>query len=116
MDPKKIRQARQQKRLTQAKLADQIGVTPSQVSRFESGQRRIHLDEAQKIAKILGINVSEILDSRIAPAWKNAGMKISVLTIPEGRATVEYPANLTPQSREAVSDWLALIAKLAIRA
>jgi transcriptional regulator with XRE-family HTH domain len=116
MDPKRIRQAREQKHVTQAKLAEAIGVDPSQISRFESGTRRMHVDEARKIAEFLRIDPSEIAESRVAPAWKERGMKISVLTIPEGRATVEYPANLTPQSREAIHEWLGLIAKLAIRA
>jgi transcriptional regulator with XRE-family HTH domain len=116
MDLKRIRQVREQKHITQAKLAEAIGVTPGQISRFESGQRRLHVDEARKIAEFLRLDLSEIIESKTAPLWKERGMKISVLTIPEGRATVEYPANLTPQSREAVAEWLALIAKLAIRA
>lgn len=115
IDLNRIREARQQKRVSQAKLAQAIGVTPSQVSRFESGKRRIHLDEARKIADVLGLDLAEILRANVAPAWKQGGITTSLLTLPEGRAIVEYPGNLSPESRMAVKDWLELVAKLAVR-
>jgi len=41
-------------------LAEKIGLSVSQVSRFESGKRRPHVDEIRKIAAVLEVGVADI--------------------------------------------------------
>lgn len=110
-----IREARLREKVTQAELAALIGVAPSQMSRYEGGKRRIRLDEAQKIAEKLRISVAEILGTQETPAQREHGGILVTLPLPEGRAILEYPATLSPESREQLKEWLELIAKVTAR-
>ena len=116
MDLRRIKEARKRERLSQAELAQVVGVAPSQISRFENGFRRPHLDEAIKIAEKLKLELSDIIPPEdnlgIAIVRKGRGVRTS-LPLPEGQATIEYPATLSPNSRQALRAWLELMAKLA---
>ena len=116
MQPNPIREARKKQHISQLELAQVIGVAPSQMSRYESGQRRIRLDEARKIANKLRISVSDILgeDSPIGERTVSQGTLVT-LPLPEGRVILEFPADLSPESREALKSWLQLIATVAGR-
>lgn len=46
--------------MTLEALAEKIGLSVSQVSRFESGKRRPHVDEIRKIAAVLNVGVADI--------------------------------------------------------
>jgi transcriptional regulator with XRE-family HTH domain len=56
-----LREYRQRANLTQALLAERIGVTPACVSRWESGERRIDRDYIPTLASITGIDVMTLL-------------------------------------------------------
>jgi transcriptional regulator with XRE-family HTH domain len=108
---KLIVETRKRNRLTQADLARAVGVAPSQMSRFETGKRRPHLDEARKIAKELNLSLSEII---VNGETEPAHIVVASLPLPEGRAVVEYPDTLSSKSREALKQWLELIASIAV--
>lgn len=121
MDLKRIKTARKMEGLSQTALGAVAGVSGSQICRFEAGKRRLHLDEATKIAKRLKLDLSDIapeetmqttLQMPIRSARRN---QKTTLPLVEGTATVEYPATLSPRSREALKIWLGLMAKLAER-
>lgn len=57
----RIREVRQIKGLSQTELGQRIGYTKSSVSEWESGKKLISLDVLQKIARVLGQDVSFFL-------------------------------------------------------
>ena len=111
MDPKRIKEGRESLGLRQRELAAVAGVSPSQMSRVESGKRRLRLDEAEKIAAKL--NLPDIIDDA-APTRKASGKSAS-LPLPEGLASLEYPSTLSPESREELRQWLELISRMVVR-
>lgn len=113
MDPKQIKTARESYGLKQHELAVVAGISPSQMSRVEAGKRRLRLDEAEKIAAKLNLVASDITEeSRPTP---RKSYRSASLPLPEGLAILEYPADLSPQSREELKQWLELIAKIISR-
>ena len=55
--PKRITEERKKKRLNQAKLAENAGVTPGAISQIESGQRTPTIPVLSRIAKELGVSI-----------------------------------------------------------
>lgn len=58
----KIKQYREQKRLSQKDFAEKIGVSNSRVSNWENGLNRPDCDLLRKICGVLCISPSELLD------------------------------------------------------
>jgi transcriptional regulator with XRE-family HTH domain len=56
---RRVRAFRQQKGLSQEKLADQLGVTFQQVQKYEKGTNRIAAGRLQRIAEILEVPIME---------------------------------------------------------
>lgn len=57
----RLREIRKEQRITQKELAEKIGVKQDIVSRYESGERRLSLETAIKIAHALGCTVEELM-------------------------------------------------------
>ena len=57
----KLISQRSEKNLTQQQLADAIGITPSQISRYESGQAKPRKTVLIKLAKALGVEPEALL-------------------------------------------------------
>jgi len=57
---RKIQKIRQEKDLTQEKLAEKVGVSTTWIGYIETGYRRPNLKMIYKIARALGINVKDI--------------------------------------------------------
>lgn len=58
----RIRKARKGKgKMTQAELAERIGVHEMTVRRWEAGERTPDVDSLQKISGVLGVSVSDLL-------------------------------------------------------
>ena len=51
-----LRKARLAKKLSQKELADELGVTTATISRYESGERKLPVETAKRIAEILGVD------------------------------------------------------------
>jgi transcriptional regulator with XRE-family HTH domain len=127
-----IREARKKHRLSQGKLAAEIGISAAQISRIESGKRRARLDEAIKIAQLLGLTADEIVNEGPPPSPvaehirphvpRGRGSKVPPnlyitttkfhLPFPEGKATLEIPDTLSVRSYGALKVWLELIAQM----
>lgn len=56
-----IKDIRTKRNLTQGQLADKIGQTQANVSRYENGERKLDLETAAKIAKALGCKVDDLV-------------------------------------------------------
>ena len=61
---KKIKEVRNSKKLTQAQLAERLGVTQPTVQQYEGGRRKPKAKTLHRIADALGVDVRE-LDSRV---------------------------------------------------
>lgn len=77
MNPQKtgalIRQLRQRQNLTQAQLADQLGVSSKAVSKWERGAGCPDVASLNAIARVLGINVSELLSGEAVASTNRSG-------------------------------------------
>ncbi|AEG16019.1 helix-turn-helix domain protein [Desulfofundulus kuznetsovii DSM 6115] len=63
-----LRYLRNKKGLSQKELAVLTGLHQSQVSKIESGNRKVTAEELQKLAAALGVTVAELLDEQQAEA------------------------------------------------
>lgn len=115
MDLKLIKEARKREKLSQIELGRIAGVSGSQISRFESGQRKLRLEEAEKIAERLGLPLEDIPfefprgEPEFFPLKRT--MRVA-LPLAEGPAALEYPALLSEKSRMALKAWLELMIRL----
>lgn len=57
----KIEEYRIRKNLTQRELAHRIGCTQIDISRYESGTHKPNVERLQKMAKILGVSMEDLL-------------------------------------------------------
>lgn len=55
---KKIQSAREEKGMTQADLAEGLGISQATLSNYELGKRRLYLGQIQAVARLLGKNVN----------------------------------------------------------
>lgn len=58
---KKIREAREEKGITQKKLGSVLGYSPMGISHFENGIRELKMTDIQKMAEYFGKNISFFL-------------------------------------------------------
>ncbi|MFE1598217.1 helix-turn-helix domain-containing protein [Methylobacterium sp. ID0610] len=63
-----LKRLREQKNLSQEALANAVGLSVSQISRFESGKREPRLVDLEKMAEVLGVAVQEILHPDTKPS------------------------------------------------
>lgn len=69
-----LRAARRAKGLTQAQLAERVGVDPSHISRLESGHEKgVSMAVVQAIARELGVTVSYLFGETVQEAAKTYG-------------------------------------------
>ena len=79
---RRIRALRTERGLTLEALAAEIGRAPSQVSVIENGKRELKLGELQKLARILGVTLDELLSPE--PPSKRAALEIALERIQRG--------------------------------
>ena len=58
----RVKKYRKQKDVTQEELANKINVTPTYIGFIEQGQRNPSIKTADKIARALGVKLSELFD------------------------------------------------------
>ena len=56
-----IRYIRKRLNMTQEQLSERTGISQANMSRYESGERKLTLENAAKIANALGCTVDELL-------------------------------------------------------
>ena len=70
---KRLKAARIAKGVTQAELAQRIGVTTQAISSFEKGAKAPKMETVKRIAEALGISVAELYGRMdLAELWSNA--------------------------------------------
>lgn len=58
----KIRQLRNKKNFSQEFVADKIGISQSNYAKLENGKVKLNLEILQKIAAVLEMNLSDLMD------------------------------------------------------
>ena len=61
----KIARLMDEKRLSQTDLAGAVGMAQTSISRFLAGRQRLYLDQAARMAKVLGVPVDYLADDAI---------------------------------------------------
>jgi len=56
---KRIRLFRQQAGLSQERLAEQLGITPQQVQKYEAAVTRVPTDRLQQLARVLSVHIAD---------------------------------------------------------
>lgn len=69
---KKIKDKRQQKRISQERLAELVDVTPSYISNIESGNRVASLPTMLEIAKVLDLSLDYLLLENVTNDFNDA--------------------------------------------
>lgn len=59
---KRVKELREAKGLTQAQLAEKIGVEPVTVSNIEVGRYGAHFSTIEKLVKALGVKAKDLFD------------------------------------------------------
>lgn len=93
----RIRAQRKAAGLTQAELAEAVGLSQGQVSNLENGDRTISLEWLRRIARALGCAVADLLDDADNPD-RLAG---------DERAIIEQLRAADPELRELAADTVA---------
>jgi len=68
----KLKAARTARKLTQVDLAFHSRVAPADISKFENGMARPYPTQAERIAKVLGLSPSELLEQRLVGVERDA--------------------------------------------
>ncbi|OGV42725.1 MAG: hypothetical protein A2X46_05535 [Lentisphaerae bacterium GWF2_57_35] len=55
--------ARLKAELSQKELADKVGIRQNMVSEYEHGRRRITREMAQRVGKVLGVNLAAMIET-----------------------------------------------------
>ena len=87
---KKISNARKEKNLTQAELADYLGVSYQAVSNWERGQSMPDIDKLADISEILGLSIDDLLNK---PGAKNL---VTDLQTPDKKVSEEVLTDFAP--------------------
>jgi putative transcriptional regulator len=58
----KIKEIRKSKGLVQKFVAEQMQMTPTQLSDWESGRKYPRIDKAFKLAKVLGVGIEDLYE------------------------------------------------------
>jgi transcriptional regulator with XRE-family HTH domain len=89
-----VKEARIARGITLESLAEEIGISVSQLSRFENGKRDIKVDELLKIAKVLNIQIGSLIDEQLLNA-------------------VQMPPNIKEIDVKKIQDAANIVAKLS---
>jgi transcriptional regulator with XRE-family HTH domain len=96
----KIKELRTEKKLSQTKLGDAIGVDKSQISKYETGENVPPLERIEKIAKVLGVTVSDIADP--SDSGLVDGLRREVESLKLANANLESQNKLLKELIEAI--------------
>lgn len=69
---RRVRTAREEIGLSQEQLGKKVGYSAMGVSHLENGDRKIKIEDLQKIAEALGVQIAYLLEPIIKPAYPTA--------------------------------------------
>jgi len=96
--------------MSQAMLAERLGVTFQQVQKYERGANRVGASRLAQIASVLGVSVGELFES---PGAGSRGLNspVRLLAEPEALRVLEaYPRTTSPRVRLCIAKLVESIA------
>jgi transcriptional regulator with XRE-family HTH domain len=78
------------KRLSQRQFAKQIGLDPSAVTLLFQGKRAMKMSEAAKIANLLGVPVSDVLQNAGLPTGQGGAKEVTLVGWVDGDSEVHF--------------------------
>ncbi|HTK34584.1 MAG TPA: helix-turn-helix transcriptional regulator [Caulobacteraceae bacterium] len=124
-----LRALRMRHGMSQPEAAEAYGCEPTSWRRYEKGERHLSYDQLKKLAAAVGATREELLEERnrievgagrqplavnedarpfLGPAPKGHPRRQMVITLPEGDATISFPANMAEASRKQLAAYLAI--------
>ena len=101
---KRLRAARD---LTQEALADAVGISGSQVSNIERGERDVDTELLAKIAAALGVHVTELFEGQEMHFTQVAGDQPTGMSVRDkGTVYFSMPGHISAEEREKIEDLL----------
>ncbi len=94
---KRLKKLRQQKNMSAVELGEKLGVTKSTIHRWEAGERNPSDTDKQKIARIFGITVAQLLGESLGPRLETTRQKAGL--------TLEELARKIDASPETLEAW-----------
>lgn len=79
MFTQKIKERRTEKRLSQEQVAKAIGVSRPTYTAIEAGKQKLDIEEAQKLAGLLGVSIEELLSGSVPDYEKYKQMILAFL-------------------------------------
>ncbi|MCH5179594.1 MAG: helix-turn-helix transcriptional regulator [Erysipelotrichales bacterium] len=76
-----LKKEREKRGLTQAQLADRIGVTEKSISKWESGRGQPSYDNMLKICKVYNLNINKIDSTKISKRRVNVVLNSCLISI-----------------------------------
>ena len=106
----RIRMLRVNRGISQATLAERIGVTFQQVQKYERGANRVGASRLAQIASVLDVSVGEFFESsRAGPPGLNS--PVHLLAEPDARRVLEdYARTPSPRVRSCIAKLVESIA------
>lgn len=78
----KIRKCREKVGLTQAELAEAIGISRTAVTNIECGHQRVFVDQFELICQVIGAVPSDLFDKQIRPVKPTDTTEKIISTMP----------------------------------
>lgn len=67
----KIRQHRLRKKINQDEMSGYLGISQRAYSKIETGETQIKIDRLEEVAKLLDVNIAELLPSQVYQRIEN---------------------------------------------
>lgn len=104
-----IKAARKKCGMTQEQLAEQLGTTKAAVSRYELGQRRPSIILLEKIARITGVYVGEIVGGEFWGDVPEYEVSSSFSDDPDASLAASLFARLNAQGQQRAIEYLEML-------
>lgn len=111
----RIRAARLACKMSQAELAEQLGLTFQQVQKYEKGTNRVDSSRMMQIARILGVQLADLLGDISVDEKPNTARDnvTSMLGTREGVQVLSAMFELNPAQRQFLVDVARRLPRLA---
>ncbi|MDQ5984185.1 MAG: hypothetical protein RUMPE_01224 [Eubacteriales bacterium SKADARSKE-1] len=117
---KNLKSLRQSQGITQAQLADSLGISASTVGMYEQGRREPEAAMLKKIALVFKISVDDLLDT--LPSFKNSDRDVSeviddiTFTLKSQKGLMFNGKPVSSEDQEKIANAIKIAAAIAISA
>lgn len=108
----RVRACRKERRVSQAALAEAVGITFQQIQKYENGANRISCSKLYEMAQFLGVRMGFLLGEDLT-LDQQANFEFLLSLSPDARTVAQTFERIADQSiRAAVADFLKTVSQL----